>query len=59
MKGKINWKAELIDLSKTMLFSLITVFLITTFIAKPVKVNGDSMYPQVKDEQIGFSFVLL
>ena len=58
MKGKINWKAELIDLSKTMLFSLITVFLITTFIAKPVKVNGDSMYPQVKDEQIGFSFVL-
>lgn len=57
MKVKIDWKAELIDLIKTMVFSLIVVFLITTFVAKPVKVNGDSMYPQVKDEQVGFSMV--
>ncbi len=57
MKGKFDWKTELIDLVKTMLFSLVVVFVITTFIAKPVKVNGDSMYPQVKDEQVGFSMV--
>ena len=57
MKGKFDWKAELIDLAKTMVFSLVVVFVITTFIAKPVKVNGDSMYPQVKNEQVGFSMV--
>ena len=57
MKGKFDWKTELIDLAKTMVFSLVVVFVITTFVAKPVKVNGDSMYPQVKDEQVGFSMV--
>jgi signal peptidase I len=57
MKGKFDWKTELIDLAKTMVFSLVVVFVITTFVATPVKVNGDSMYPQVKDEQVGFSMV--
>ena len=57
MKGKFDWKTELIDLAKTMVFSLVVVYGITTFVAKPVKVNGDSMYPQVKNEQVGFSMV--
>ncbi len=53
----VSWKEELIDFGKTLLFSLAAVFLMTTFIAKPVKVNGDSMYPQVKHNQVGFSMV--
>ncbi|MBE6107848.1 MAG: signal peptidase I [Erysipelotrichaceae bacterium] len=57
MKGKISWKEELIDFGKTLLFSLAAVFLMTTFIAKPVRVNGDSMYPQIKHNQVGFSMV--
>ena len=57
MKGNINWKEELIDLIKTLLVSVVSVYLLTTFIAKPVRVNGDSMYPQVKHDQIGFSMV--
>lgn len=49
---------EVIDFGKTLIVSFVFVFLFTTFIAKPVKVNGDSMYPQVKHEQVGFSLVL-
>lgn len=57
MKGNINWKEELLDFAKTLLISFAVVYLLTTFIAKPVRVNGDSMYPQVKHEQVGFSMV--
>lgn len=55
LKNRI--KEEVIDFIKMLLVSFVSVYLITTFVAKPVKVSGDSMYPQIKDHQIGFSLV--
>ena len=50
-------KDELIDFAKTLAVSVACVLLFTNFLAKPVRVNGDSMYPSVKDKQVGFSLV--
>lgn len=55
---KNRWLDEVIDFGKTLLVSFVCVYLITNFVAKPVRVSGDSMYPQVKNNQIGFSMVL-
>lgn len=49
---------ELISFFKTILFSIIFVFIFVTFIAKPVKVVGSSMYPTLIDGQYGFSSVI-
>ena len=51
---KINWKEELLDLGKTFVICLFIVFLLTHFVAKPVRVDGVSMYPTLKDGEIGF-----
>lgn len=51
---KQGWKYEVLDLVKTFILCFIAVFLITTFFVKPVQVDGDSMYPTLIDEEIGF-----
>ncbi|MEG0176909.1 signal peptidase I [Anaerorhabdus sp.] len=51
----INWKAELIDFLKTLLVSFIIIFVITRFVARPVKVNQNSMYPTVLDQSVGIT----
>lgn len=46
-------KYELIDLLKTFIICFIAVFLLTTFVVKPVRVDGRSMYPTLEDGEIG------
>lgn len=51
---KQGWQYEALDLLKTFIVCFIVVFLITRFVVKPVQVDGDSMYPTLVDEEIGF-----
>lgn len=44
---------ELLDLLKTFVICAICVFLLTTFVVKPVRVDGQSMYPTLENEEIG------
>jgi signal peptidase I len=48
----------LVEFGKSLIFSIIFVILFTTFIAKPIRVNGSSMYPTLIDQELGFSNVL-
>lgn len=43
---------------KSMVISLVFVIVLTQFIAKPVRVEGLSMYPSLNDKEIGFSNIL-
>lgn len=43
---------------KSMIISLIFVVVLTQFIARPVRVEGLSMYPSLNDKEIGFSNIL-
>lgn len=49
---------ELKSFLKIIIFSVIFVFVFTTFIAKPIKVSGSSMYPTLIDKQYAFSSVI-
>lgn len=49
---------ELLDLLKTFIVCAILVFLFTRFIMAPVQVDGLSMYPTLKDKQIGLMNVV-
>ncbi len=46
------------EFGKSLIFSIIFVVVFTTFIAKPIRVNGSSMYPTLIDQELGFSNVL-
>jgi signal peptidase I len=48
----------IVEFGKSLLFSIIFVVVFTTFIAKPIRVNGSSMYPTLIDRELGFSNVL-
>ena len=43
---------------KSLIISLIFVIVLTQFIARPVRVEGLSMYPSLNDKEIGFSNIL-
>ncbi len=58
MKKKINWKEEIIDFIKTLVFCFVFVFILTRFIIKPIQVNQNSMYPTILDQSMGFSNVI-
>jgi signal peptidase I len=47
-----------IEFAKSVFTSLIFVLVLTNFVVKPIKVNGDSMYPTLKDQSLGFSNIL-
>lgn len=47
-----------IEFAKSVFTSLIFVLILTNFVVKPIKVNGDSMYPTLKDQSLGFSNIL-
>ncbi|MBR2802643.1 MAG: signal peptidase I [Erysipelotrichaceae bacterium] len=53
-----NWKDTLKELLQTVVTSVVIVFLLTTFILIPVRVEGRSMYPLLKEGDIGLSFIL-
>jgi signal peptidase I len=46
------------EFAKSVITSLIFVLVLTNFVVKPIKVNGSSMYPTLKDESLGFSNIL-
>ena len=48
-----------IEFAKSVFTSLIFVLILTNFVVKPIKVNGSSMYPTLKDESLGFSNILM
>lgn len=52
-KKKQGIKYELLDLLKTFIICFIAVFLLTTFVVKPVRVDGRSMYPTLEDGKVG------
>jgi len=55
---KKQWDVYILDFIKTVAVSLLLVFLVTQFLLKPIEVIGDSMYPTLKDKQIGFANVI-
>ncbi|MEG0823648.1 MAG: signal peptidase I [Erysipelotrichaceae bacterium] len=50
-------KYELLSLLKSFVVCFIFVFLLTSFIAKPIRVTGESMVPSLEDGEIGFTNV--
>lgn len=52
-KKKQGIKYEILDLLKTFIICFIAVFLLTTFVVKPVRVDGRSMYPTLEDGEVG------
>ncbi len=46
------------EFAKSVITSLIFVLVLTNFVVKPIKVNGSSMYPTLKDQSLGFSNIL-
>lgn len=54
---KSSFKSEVIDFIKTFLICLVSIWVLTTFFFTPVRVDGDSMYPTLHDEDMGFSNV--
>ena len=57
-KDEPSFLAEVWDFIKSITISIVIVFLLTTFIVKPIRVDGSSMYPTLKDKQIGFSNII-
>ena len=49
---------EVISFLKILILSYIAIFLLTTFIIKPVIVTGTSMEPTLKDKDVGFSYII-
>ena len=49
--------AELLDLVKIFVICFVAVYLLTNFVAKPIRVEGSSMYPTLKDGEIGITNV--
>lgn len=48
---------ELLDLAKIFLICFVIVFLLTHYVAKPIRVEGSSMYPTLKDGELGITNV--
>lgn len=48
---------ELFDLVKIFVLCYVMVMLLTTFVVKPIRVEGSSMYPTLKDGEIGLTNV--
>lgn len=57
-KEPINWGQEIWEFVKMLLISIVVVFLCTRFLIRPVRVDGDSMYPTLHNNAIGFSNIL-
>jgi len=46
------------EFMKSLALSIVFVLLLTNFVVKPIRVNGTSMYPSLKDKEVGFSNIL-
>ena len=48
---------ELLDLAKIFVICFVIVFILTHYVAKPIRVEGSSMYPTLQDGQLGITNV--
>ncbi len=49
---------DIIDIVKTVVITFIVCLLVSTYLFKPVVVNGTSMFPTVTDGSLGFSSII-
>ena len=49
---------EVLDYAKMIVISFVCVYILTTFFVRPVEVVGDSMYPTLKDGQMGITSII-
>ena len=49
----------ILEFFKSLVISVVFVFILTQWIIKPIQVNQSSMYPTLKDQQLGFSNILM
>ena len=49
---------ELITLLKIAVVAFIVIYVMTAFVVRPIRVNGNSMYPTVSNNDIGFTNVI-
>ena len=46
------------DVLEIAIGTIVITFILTSFVLKPYKVNGTSMYPNLKDGDFGYSFII-
>ena len=54
----VEKKSALLEFVKSIVISFIFVTILTQWVIKPIQVNQSSMYPTLKDQQLGFSNIL-
>lgn len=54
--GKRIWK-EVIENAKIFIYCFIFIYLLTSFVIKPIRVDGRSMYPTLSDGDVGITNV--
>ncbi len=55
---KNSFWAETWDFIRTLVISMVCVFLVAHFLVRPIRVQGNSMYPTLESESIGLANVL-
>lgn len=53
----MDYKKEIIDFIKMIVIAVVVALLFTNFIARPIRVNQNSMYPTILDQSFGFTNV--
>ena len=55
---KSSFWSETWDFIRTLVISMICVFLVAHFLVRPIRVQGNSMYPTLESESVGLANVL-
>ncbi|MCI5774345.1 MAG: signal peptidase I [Erysipelotrichaceae bacterium] len=55
--SKNTFKDVVLDFLKTLAISLVIVYVLTRVLIRPISVNGNSMYPTLKDKDFGIASV--
>ena len=56
--NKIDFKKEVLDFLKLLVFWFLIFLVITKFFVNPIQVIGNSMHPTLVDQERGFSSVI-
>jgi signal peptidase I len=57
-KKKNTFLADLLDFLKTVIISAVVILAVTHWLVRPIRVEGQSMYPTLADNAFGFSNVI-
>ncbi len=55
---KVSFKKDLGDFAVTLLISMGVVFLLVSYVIRPIRVEGNSMYPTLQSDALGFSNII-